>query len=314
WEYLKATEDGRPKTEARAKKATRQSGLRSSAIGLPSSVDRTPKLFIAGKQTRPDSGYSIQITGANGALAGEVGDGNRKDIRNAVEAARNAAAGWARSTGHNRGQILYYIAENLSARASEFAARVRELSGRDGKGEVEAAIARLFTYAAWADKWDGRVHQTPIRGVTLAMNEPVGVVGVAAPTEHSLLGFISTVVPAVATGNTVVAIPSEHQPLAVTDFYQVLETSDVPAGVVNIVTGSRDELAKVLAAHDDVDAIWYFGSPEGVKACELASAGNMKQTWCESTARDWESSGRGEGIEFLRRATQVKNIWIPYGE
>src|ERR1035437_8033324 len=322
WEYLKAdwtAEGGRQTAAGRQKAGGGRLGANSSAAvrrppSAVSGVDRTPKLFIGGKQARPDSGYSIPIIGANGALAGEVGEGNRKDIRNAVEAARNASSAWARSTGHNRGQIIYYIGENLSARSAEFSARIRELTGRDGKAEVEATIARLFTYAAWADKWDGQVHQTPIRGVTLAMNEPVGVVGVVAPTEYTLLSFISTVVPAIATGNTVAAIPSEHQPLAVTDFYQVLETSDVPAGVVNIVTGRRDELAKVLAEHDGVDAIWYFGSPEGVKACELASTGNMKQTWCESVARDWGSATQAEGREFLRRATQVKNIWIPYGE
>jgi aldehyde dehydrogenase (NAD+) len=317
WEYLKPegskTEDRRPKTEGRRRKTVAASGLRLQAPGA-SHVDRTPKLFMGGKQARPDSGYSIPVYDSKGRLAGEVGEGNRKDIRNAVEAARNAASAWARSTGHGRAQILYFIGENLSARSAEFAARIRGLTGRDGKAEVEATIARLFTYAAWADKWDGQVHQTPIRGVTLAMNEPIGVVGVAAPAEHPLLGFVSVVAPAVAAGNTVVAIPSEHQPLAVTDFYQVLETSDVPAGVVNIVTGRRDELAKVLAEHDDVDAIWYFGGAEGVKACEIASVGNMKQTWCEGTARDWASIARGEGREFLRRATQVKNIWIPYGE
>ena len=235
-------------------------------------------------------------------------------MRNAVEAARNAAGAWSRSTGHNRAQILYYIAENLSARSAEFAERIRDLTGREGKSEVEASINRLFTYAAWADKWDGLVHQTPIRGVTLAMNEPIGVLGVAAPQSHPLLGFISTVAPAIAAGNTVVAIPSEPQPLAVTDFYQVLETSDVPAGVVNIVTGRRDELAKVLAEHDDVDAIWYFGGGEGVRMCELASVGNMKQTWCDSRAREWTNAEQGEGREFMRHATQVKNIWIPYGE
>jgi aldehyde dehydrogenase (NAD+) len=320
WEYLKAdwTADGRRQMADNGSLKRSSAKAKPSAIRpLPSaisSIDRTPKLFIAGKQARPDSGYSIPIVAANGAHAGDVGDGNRKDIRNAVEAARNAAPAWARATGHNRGQILYYIGENLSARSAEFAARIRELTGRDGKSEVEATIARLFTYAAWADKWDGQVHQTPIRGVTLAMNEPIGVVGAAAPAEYPLLGFVSIVAPAIATGNTVVAIPSEHQPLAVTDFYQVLETSDVPAGVVNIVTGRRDDLAKVLAEHDDVDAIWYFGQAEGVKACEMASVGNMKQTWCESGARDWASAEQGEGREFLRRATQVKNIWIPYGE
>ena len=317
WEYLEAdwqTDGGR--RAAAAKAPPRKSTL--SRLGSPvrdqPPVDRTSKNFIGGKQARPDSGYSIRIAGASGAHLGEVGDGNRKDIRNAVEAARAAASGWARSTGHNRGQILYFIGENLSARAPEFAARLRELTGHDGKSEVDATISRLFTYAAWADKWDGSVHQTPIRGVTLAMLEPIGVVGIAAPEESPLLSFVSIVAPAIATGNTVVAVPSERHPLAVTDFYQVLETSDVPAGVVNIVTGRRDDLAKVLSEHDDVDATWYFGSAEGVKACELASTGNMKQTWCEAFARDWTRDAQGEGREFLRHSTQVKNIWIPYGE
>jgi aldehyde dehydrogenase (NAD+) len=323
WEYLKAIEDGRSKMDGHGRTSGRESEVKKKKIAasnfhLQSSIareiDRTAKLFIAGKQARPDSGYSIPVIAASGAHAGDVGEGNRKDIRNAVEAARNASGAWARSTGHNRGQILYYIAENLSARSAEFAARIRELTGREGKSEVEAGIARLFTYAAWADKWDGQVHQTPIRGVTLAMNEPIGVIGVAAPSEHPLLGFISTVAPAIAAANTVVAIPSEFQPLAVTDFYQVLETSDIPAGVVNIVTGRRDELAKVLAEHDDVDAVWYFGTAEGVKQCEAASTGNMKQTWCERGVRNWTEAASGEGREFLRHATQVKNIWIPYGE
>jgi aldehyde dehydrogenase (NAD+) len=276
-------------------------------------VDRTPKLFIGGKQVRPDSGYSIRITGVDGRALGEVGEGNRKDIRNAVEAAHAAAAGWSKSTGHARAQILYYIAENLSARADELARRLDAL-GAGGAAEVEATVRRLFTYGAWADKYDGQVHQVPLRGVALAMNEPVGVVGVACPEEYPLLGFVSLVAPAICTGNTVVAIPSEHAPLAATDFYQVLETSDVPAGVINVVTGVKDTLSRTLAEHDDVDAVWYFGSPEGVRAVELASAGNMKQTWCESDRRAWLDPREGEGRELLRHATQVKNIWIPYGE
>ena len=277
-------------------------------------VDRTAKLFIGGKQARPDSGYSRRVVGANGRVLGEVGDGNRKDLRNAVEAAHGALAGWSKATGHNRAQILYYIAENLAARSTEFAARVGALTGGDGEAEVDACVRRLFTYGAWADKYDGQVHQVPLRGVALAMNEPIGVIGVAAPEEHPLLGLVSLVGPAIAVGNTVVAIPSERAPLAATDFYQVLETSDLPAGVVNIVTGAKDALAKTLAEHDDVDAVWYFGSHEGVRAVELASAGNMKRTFAEWTTRDWLSPADGEGREFLREATQVKNIWIPYGE
>jgi aldehyde dehydrogenase (NAD+) len=276
-------------------------------------VDRTPKLFIGGKQVRPDSGYSIRITGADGRPLGEVGEGNRKDVRNAVEAAHAAAAGWSKSTGHARAQILYYIAENLSARADELAKRLDAL-GVSGAAEVEATVRRLFTYGAWADKYDGQVHQVPLRGVALAMNEPIGVVGIACPEEHPLLGFVSLVAPAICAGNTVVAIPSERAPLAATDFYQVLETSDVPGGVINVVTGGKDTLARTLAEHDDVDAVWYFGSPEGVTAVEAASAGNMKRTWCEFDRRSWLDPREGEGREFLRQATQVKNIWIPYGE
>ncbi|CAN5276237.1 aldehyde dehydrogenase family protein [soil metagenome] len=277
-------------------------------------VDRTAKLFIGGKQARPDSGYSIRIAGADGRVIGEAGDGNRKDIRNAVEAAHAALGGWSKATGHNRAQILYYIAENLAARADEFAARISALTGEDGAAEVEACVQRLFTYGAWADKYDGLVHQVPLRGVALAMNEPIGVMGLVCPDDAPLLGLVSLIGPAICVGNTVVAIPSERSPLAATDFYQVLETSDVPAGVINIVTGPKDSLAKTLAEHDDVDAVWYFGSRDGVRAVELASAGNMKRTWAEFDARSWAEQSEGEGRDFLREATQVKNIWIPYGE
>ncbi len=277
----------------------------SPAAPLPP-IDRTYKLFIGGKQARPDQGYSRRIVGPDGRVLGEVAEGNRKDVRNAVEAA-HAAEGWGRGSGHMRAQILYFIAENLATRADEFAARI-------GRAEVDASVARLFTYAAWADKWDGAVHHTPIRGVTLAMNEPVGVLGIAAPDDFPLLGFVSLVAPAIAVGNTVIVVPSEPQPLAATEFYTVLETSDVPDGVINVITGAKDALAKVLAEHDDVDGMWYWGSAAGVKAVELASAANMKRTWATARGRDWLDPRQGEGREFLRRATEVKNIWIPYGE
>ncbi len=285
----------------------------ATAFDIPP-IDRSPKLFIGGKQTRPDGGYTRVIRDPDGQPIGEVGEGNRKDVRNAVAAA-HAGAGWARATAHNRALILYYIAENLAARSTEFVRRIDRMTGA-GKGaaEVDATIKRLFTYAAWADKYDGAVHPVPIRGVTLAMNEPLGVVGIACPDEWPLLAFVSLVAPAIALGNTVVALPSESWPLAATDFYSVLETSDLPDGVINIVTGTRDALAKVLAEHDEVDAIWYFGPRDGVAMVERASADNMKRTWAEWTARDWLSPDQGEGREVLRRATQVKNIWIPYGE
>ena len=280
-------------------------------------IDRTPKMFIGGKQARPDSGYSRDIYDPQGHMIGQVGEGNRKDIRNAVEAA-HAASGWAAGTTHNRAQILYYIAENLSVREDEFARRIVQQTSRpyaDAVIEVETSISRLFTYAAWADKFEGVVHRPPIRGAVLAMPEAIGVIGVACADEYPLLGFISLVAPAIAMGNTLVVVPSQDSPLSATDCYQVLETSDLPNGVVNIVTGDRDTLSQVLADHDDVDAMWYFGSAEGCKSVELASAGNMKRTWVNyGHPRYWLYPVQGEGEEFLRESTQVKNIWIPYGE
>jgi aldehyde dehydrogenase (NAD+) len=305
------------RTGGKAAKVAAKSSKRVAELDDPDRgplVDRTAKLFIGGKQARPDSGYSTRVIGANGRVLGEVGEGNRKDIRNAVEAAHAALGGWSKATGHNRAQVLYYIAENLAARAAEIGARISAMTGGDGVAEVEASVQRLFTYGAWADKYDGQVHQVPLRGVALAMNEPIGVIGLAAPDEAPLLGLVSLIGPAMAVGNTVVVLPSETAPLAATDFYQVLETSDLPAGVVNIVTGAKDSLAKTLSEHDDVDAVWYFGSRDGVAAVELASAGNMKRTFAEWEPRDWTSPTSGEGRDFLREATQVKNIWIPYGE
>ena len=320
WEYLKPErEKGKGKRERSAKMAapTRvaKTAIPHSPFPIPP-IDRTYKLFIGGAQVRPDQGYSRKVLGPSGAMLALVAEGNRKDIRNAVEAG-HAADGWAKASGHNRGQVLYYLAENLAQRAEEFAERIAAMTGHDvadGRREVDASVARLFSYAAWADKYDGAVHQTPIRGVTLAMNEPVGAIGIACPEEDALLGFVSLVAPAVALGNTVIAIPSEAHPLAAAELYTVLDASDVPAGVVNIVTGAKDPLAKVLAEHDDVDAVWYFGSQAAGAEVERASAGNMKRTWVEWHPRDWHDIVQGEGRQFLREATQVKNIWIPYGE
>ena len=279
-------------------------------------LDRTAKLYVGGKQARPDGGYSRSVYSPRGRLLGHVGLGNRKDIRNAVEAA-HGAKGWAKTTGHLRAQILYYIAENLSARTEEFTERLRGLTGQHGKtarAEVEAAIARLFTYAAWADKFDGAAHSVPIRGVALAMNEPVGVIGAFCPDDVPLLGLVSLMAPAIAMGNTCVLVPSGSYPLAATDFYQVLDTSDVPAGVVNIVTGAHADLAPALAGHMDVDACWSFSSSDLSAVVEEASIHNLKRTWVnDGRTRDWMGA-QGEGREFLRAATEVKNIWVPYGE
>ncbi|WP_170582472.1 aldehyde dehydrogenase family protein [Ruegeria arenilitoris] len=274
-------------------------------------VDRTAKLYIGGKQARPDGGYSRAVWGKAGLL-GHVGLANRKDVRNAVEAAAGAT-NWSKTTGHLRAQILYYIGENLSARADEFAHRIDAMTGRkDGAKEVDAAIQRLFTAAAWADKYDGQVHGVPIRGVAIAMKEPVGVIGALCADEAPLLGLVSAMAPAIAMGNRVVLVASEPYPLAATDFYQVLDTSDVPAGVVNILTGSHEELAKPLASHLNVDAVWSFSSSDLSAQIEVVSAGNLKRTWVNNaTAFDW---GMDHTRRFLQAATEIKNIWVPYGE
>ena len=320
WEYVKRQVSG-PRSQVSGKtppspQRPETSDLRPLSSDEMPELDRTPKLFIGGKQARPDQGYTRRIYSPSGEMVGEVPEGNRKDIRNAVEAA-HAAKGWGRSTGHNRGQILYYIAENLAARGAEFAARIDTMTAcgkRRAKQEVEASISRLFTYGAWADKYDGAVHSVPIRGVSIAMNEPIGVMALVCDDAFPILGLVSLIGPAMATGNTTIVVPSHSYPLAATDFYSVLETSDVPDGVVNIVTGDKDALAKVLAEHDDVEAIWYFGEREGVKQVELASASNMKRTWATWHERDWLDRAMGEGRDFLRAATQVKNVWVPYGE
>jgi aldehyde dehydrogenase (NAD+) len=278
-------------------------------------IDRTVKLYIGGKQTRPDSGYSVEVRSANGRLLGEAPLGNRKDIRNAVEAARKAD-GWSRTTAHNRAQVLYYIGENLSQRGEEIAGRLAAVVGKEQAGaEVRQGIERVFSYAAWADKYDGAVHNPPFRNIALAMHEPVGTVGIVCPADAPVLGFLSLVMPAIAMGNTVVAIPSETYPLIIGDLYQVFETSDLPGGVVNMVSGRSAELIKVLAEHDDVDAIWSFAGDASSAAAKSLSVGNLKQVFSdEGRAIDWFSVEQGEGRWFLHHATQVKNIWVPYGE
>ena len=265
-------------------------------------LDRTAKLYVGGKQARPDSGYSYAVLDPRGGEIGLAGLGNRKDIRNAVEAAAKVSS-WGAATAHNRAQVLYYVAENLSARADEFAGRLRVMTGASGRAaeaEVEASVRRAFFYAGFADKFDGAVHATRSRFVTLAMNEPWGVMGIVCPNESPLLAFVSLVMPAIAMGNCVVAVPSAAHPLSATDFYSVLDTSDVPGGVVNIVTGEANALAATLAEHDGVDALWYVGDAAGAAKVEALSTGNLKATWVASSAVDWL---RAEGREFLRRAS-----------
>lgn len=281
-------------------------------------IDTTPKNYIGGKQARPDSGYSLPIYDSKGALAGHVGAGNRKDIRNAVEAATKAQNSWAGTSGHNRAQIMYYWAENMAQRKLEFVellSKLTDVSKKQAEEEFDLSVGRLFYYAGYCDKYDGAVHNVPQGNVVLAMNEALGVMGVVCPENQPLLSMISLIAPCFAMGNTSVVIPSETAPLLATTLMQVLETSDVPAGTMNIVTGGHAEIVPTLAQHDHVDALWYFGQTGLSKDIEAWSTGNLKQTWVNNNMlRDWNKAEQAEGAEFLRRATQVKNIWVPYGE
>ena len=217
---------------------------------------------------------------------------------------------------------LIFVSEStplpiLRTLAAEFAGRLVAMTGcteAAAKKEVDASISRLFTWAAYADKFGGAVQETTLYGLTAMVNEPVGVVAIACPDESPLLSFVSLVMPAVVRGNAVVVVPSEKHPLCATDLYQVLDTSDLPGGVINIVTGQRDVLSRTLVEHQEVDSMWYFGDAKGSYHVELLSAKNMKRTFVSyGEARDWHDAEQGEGHEFLHEAVECKNIWVPMG-
>ena len=280
-------------------------------------IDRTLKFYIGGKQVRPDGGHSIETFNANGTLAAVVGSGNRKDIRNAVNAAVKATS-WSSQSGHGRAQILYFLAENLAVRESEWIERLETLCGisnEHAKSEFDESISRIFSYAAWADKYDGAVHSAPYRGVTMALPEPIGVLAQVAPENQPLLTTISLIAPAIAMGNRVILIPSDSFPSVALELVQTFETSDIPPGVINIVTGDKSELSHQLVGHAEVDGVWCWSDSNNIAKVETISAMDLKRLWVHIDGdRDWLDSNQGEGLEFLRNATEVKNIWTPYGD
>jgi aldehyde dehydrogenase (NAD+) len=277
-------------------------------------IDRTFRFLIGGKLARPDQAGSFSITSPSGELLAVVGEANRKDVRNAVEAARGAFPSWFESAAHLRAQILYFWAENLSVEKERFAAGIAAQTGCTPDAaldEVGRSVSRLFDFAAYADKFGGLVQPVLGRRLVVGLREPVGVIGVRAPDESPLLGLISVLAPAVAMSNTVVAVAGKYAMTAM-DLVQVIQHSDVPAGVINLLTAQNpDAIAKVLAEHEDVDAIWSFGNSESSKVAEEASISNMKQTWVSDGEEiDWRNI-RSE--KLLLKSTQVKNIWVPYG-
>ncbi len=281
------------------------------------SIDRTPKLYIGGKQKRPDSGYSFSSYDAHNNFICDVPNANRKDVRDTVEVASKAVS--KSSTNFNRAQILYYLAENLQDRKNTFSNLLSSLIGisqKDADKEFDQSIERLFYYGAMADKFEGSIHNPPIRGLTLAVKEPIGVVANILNDDYPLLSLITTLGSNFAAGNASIIVPGQNTSLLATELYQLLETSDVPAGYINILTTKQNSLNKILSEHENIDGIWFFSenNNERLKVIQSTTS-NLKRTWCpQSKNLDWSFKEKDFLEEFLYQSTQVKNIWIPYGE
>jgi acyl-CoA reductase-like NAD-dependent aldehyde dehydrogenase len=282
------------------------------------SVRKTYKLYVGGKFPRSESGRSYPVTDSKGRFVANAAQASRKDVRDAVVAARKAVPGWAGATAYNRGQVLYRVAELLEGRRSQFVDEVAigEGSSRSkAEAVVDAAVDRWVWYAGWSDKVTQVAgNANPVAGpfFNLSTPEPTGVVGVLAPQESSLLGLVSVIAPAIVTGNTVVVVASQDRPLPAVTLGEVLATSDVPGGVVNILTGHTGEVAPWLAAHMDVNAIDLAGAAAS-QATELerAAAENLKRVRRRSeTEPDWVAD---PGLERMLGYLEIKTVWHPIG-
>ncbi|ROO91301.1 aldehyde dehydrogenase family protein [Actinocorallia herbida] len=276
-------------------------------------VRKTYKLFIGGAFPRSESGRSFVVNDARGEFLAHAAHASRKDVRDAVVAARKAADGWAARTGYNRGQILYRIAEMLEGRRAQFVEELRAggLAREAAEAEVDAAVDRWVWYAGWTDKIAAVAGGTnPVAGPFLNVSAPVptGVVGVLAPRDAPLLGLVSVLAPVIATGSTAVVVADA--PLPAVTFAEVLATSDLPGGVVNILTGVREELAPWLAGHMDVNAIDLAGaSPELAADCERAAAGNLKRV-LRPAEEDWTAD---PGTRRMTAVLETRTVWHPLG-
>ena len=282
-----------------------------------SKIDRTPKLYIGGKQKRPDGGYSFPVKSLNNQFICDVAKANRKDVRNCVEEAAKACS--KQMTNFNRSQILFYLAENLEIREKNFVELLIGLSGlslSEAKKEFTESCERLFYYASMADKFEGVIHNPPLRGLTLAVKESLGVLSTILSDNQPLLSLITTFGSSFATGNSNIIVPGQKTSLIATELYQVLDTSDVPGGYINILTSIQEELNTTLSQHENIDAIWYFGNSHTSKTQIIKnSVSNLKRYWCpEEKNIDWSNTSKNFLDEFLFQSTQVKNIWLPYGE
>jgi len=285
-------------------------------ISLPM-IDRTPKLYIGGKQKRPDGGYSFPLNAVNNSFICDIAQANRKDVRDSVEIAAKSFA--KQLSNFNRSQILFYLAENLQQREKTFVDLLVALCGSlpvNASKEFSQSCERLFYYAAMADKFEGNVHNPPMRGLTLAMKEPLGVMTSILSDDSPLLNLVTVMGSVFSTGNTNIIVPGQKTSLIATELYQVLDTSDVPGGYVNILTAKENELNKTLSQHENIEGIWYFGA-DSAQRSEIVknTTSNIKRYWCpEEKHLDWTNASEEFLNEFLYQSTQVKNIWIPYGE
>lgn len=295
------------------KKHTEKKSAEKGGATARLQVRKTYKLFIGGAFPRSESGRSYVVNDAEGRFLANASHASRKDVRDAVAAARKAFGGWSGRTPYNRGQILYRIAEMLEGRRAQFTAELRDtgLSREAAEAEADAAVDRWVWYAGWADKIAqvaGAVN--PVAGPFLNVSspEPTGVVGVLAPTGAPLLGLVSVLAPAIVTGNTVVAVADS--PLVAVSFAEVLATSDLPGGVVNLLTGPYAELAPWLAGHMDVNAIDLAGASEDLAAdCEREAAGNLKRVLRPSMT-DWSAE---PGTSRMTALLETKTVWHPIG-
>jgi acyl-CoA reductase-like NAD-dependent aldehyde dehydrogenase len=280
-------------------------------------VRKTYKLYVGGAFPRSESGRSYPIAGSDGALLAHAAQASRKDVRDAVVAARKAAPGWARATAYNRGQVLYRVAEMLDGRRDQFAAEVSAAEGvstAKALSTVDESVDRWVWYAGWADKYAQVAGASnPVAGpyFNFSMPEPTGVVGVLAPQDSSLLGLVCVVAPVIATGNTAVVVASEHRPLPAVSLTEVFATSDLPGGVVNLLTGRTGELAPWLASHRDVNAIDLTGAEPGatVTALQQAAADNVKRVYVPRHV-DWYAD---PGTSRLGAFVETKTVWHPIG-
>ena len=285
-------------------------------ISLPM-IDRTPKLYIGGKQKRPDGGYSFPLNAVNNSFICDIAQANRKDVRDSVEIAAKSFA--KQLSNFNRSQILFYLAENLQQREKTFVDLLVALCGSspvNASKEFSQSCERLFYYAAMADKFEGNVHNPPMRGLTLAMKEPLGVMTSILSDDSPLLNLVTVMGSVFSTGNTNIIVPGQKTSLIATELYQVLDTSDVPGGYVNILTAKENELNKTLSQHENIEGIWYFGADSAQRSDIVKNTtSNIKRYWCpEEKHIDWTNTSEQFLNEFLYQSTQVKNIWIPYGE